>query len=69
MMSTTPTRHGAMPSPALVELIIVSSATDLRAPADHQGAGLVNSLKAVQLAESFNHGSPRGSTLLVNRLA
>jgi hypothetical protein len=57
---------GHAPSPALVEQIIVSSATDLGAPADHQGAGLVNSLKAVQLAESIN-SSPTGSTLLVNK--
>ncbi len=56
-----------MPSPALVERIIVSTATDLGAPADHQGAGLVNTLKAVQLAESINSSSPQGSTLLVNK--
>ena len=59
--------HGNLPSPALVEQIIVSSATDLGAPADHQGAGLVNTLKAVQLAESINSSSPQGSTLLVNK--
>jgi len=57
---------GSLPPPALVEQIIVSSATDLGAPADHQGAGLVNTLKAVQLAQSVNGGSPQGSTLLVN---
>ena len=61
------THHGSLPSPALVEQIIVSTATDLGAPADHQGAGLVNTLKAVQLAESVNGGSPVGSTLLVNK--
>jgi hypothetical protein len=61
------THHGNAPSPALVERIIVSSATDLGAPADHQGAGLVNTLKAVQLAESISSGSPQGSTLLVNK--
>jgi subtilisin family serine protease len=58
--------HGALPSPALVQRIIVSTATDLGAPADHQGAGLVNTLKAVQLAESVN-SSPHGSTLLLNK--
>jgi subtilisin family serine protease len=61
------THGGNSPSPALVEQVIVSSATDLGAPADHQGAGLVNTLKAVQLAESVNGGSPVGSTLLVNK--
>jgi subtilisin family serine protease len=61
------THGGTAPSPALVERIIVSTATDLGAPADHQGAGLVNTLKAVQLAESINSGSPQGSTLLLNK--
>lgn len=61
------THHGAVPSPALIERIIVSSATDLGAPADHQGAGLVNTLKAVQLAESIRSNSRHGRTLLVDR--
>ena len=61
------THHGRLPSPAQVERIIVSTATDLDAPADHQGAGLVNTLKAVQLAESINGGSPHGSTLAVSK--
>ena len=61
------THHGSLPSPALVERIIVSTATDLGAPADHQGAGLVNTLKAVQLAESINGGSPQGNTLYVSK--
>jgi subtilisin family serine protease len=61
------THHGNLPSPALVEQIIVSTATDLGAPADHQGAGLVNTLKAVQLAESVGTSSPQGSTLLANK--
>ena len=61
------THHGTLPSPALVERIIVSTATDLDAPADHQGAGLVNTLKAVQLAESITSGSRQGNTLLVDK--
>jgi subtilisin family serine protease len=63
------THGGVMPSPAMVKQIIVSTATDLGAPADHQGAGLVNTFKAVQLAESINGGSPQGSTLLVHEPA
>ena len=58
--------HGSLPSPALVQRIIVSTATDLHAPADHQGAGLVNTLKAVQLAKSIG-GSPVGKTLLLSK--
>ncbi|HEV2450879.1 MAG TPA: hypothetical protein VGS62_03000 [Streptosporangiaceae bacterium] len=61
--------NGNLPSPALVEKIIVSTATDLGAPADHQGAGLVNTLKAVQLATSIDGGTPTGNTLLVNKTA
>jgi hypothetical protein len=59
---------GTRPSPDLVKRIIVSTATDLSAPADHQGAGLVNTSKAVQLAESIgDSGGTRaaaGRTLL-----
>ena len=67
MSAYAKTHNGNMPSPQLVKQIIVSSAQDLGAPAEHQGAGLVNTLKAVQLAESINGGTPAGNSLLVRQ--
>lgn len=47
------THNGATPSPAIVKEILTSSATDISAPADQQGAGLLNVGAAVDLAKAF----------------
>ena len=54
---------GATPTPAVVKQILLSTATDLGAPATEQGSGLLNSLKAVEQASFRPHRDPVGETL------
>jgi hypothetical protein len=49
------------PSPAVVKQIIMSSARDLYSRADDQGAGLIDALRAVQAARSYNQSSTSSS--------
>jgi hypothetical protein len=60
------THDGRTPAPQQVKQILLSTATDLGAPAQEQGAGLLNSYQAVQLAESYGIARRTGSTLLTS---
>jgi hypothetical protein len=58
--------HGEDPSPALVKQILVSTATDVAAPAEQQGAGLLNVLAAVRAATTYHHPVDKPGALLLN---
>jgi hypothetical protein len=57
---------GATPSPAVVKQIIVSTAQNIDAPADQQGAGMIDAYQAVLAARSFDGSTvkPSGQAIL-----
>ena len=60
---------GTSPTPAMIKRILTSTATDISAPAEQQGAGLLNSYKAVVAAATMpGPGRPAvgGDTLLTS---
>jgi hypothetical protein len=57
---------GSSPAPAVVKKILLSSATDLGTPAQEQGAGLLNSYHAVQLAQSYGKAGKAGQTIVAS---
>jgi hypothetical protein len=59
--------HGTKPIPENVKQILMSSATDLGAPATEQGAGMLNSLKAVEMAASTSAHRTAGQTLKLSK--
>ncbi|HEX5117859.1 MAG TPA: S8 family serine peptidase [Pseudonocardiaceae bacterium] len=65
------THQGAKPTPAMVKQILTSTASDINAPADQQGAGLLDTYAAVRAAQQMpgttltNKGKPSDSNSLV----
>jgi hypothetical protein len=56
--------HGVRPAPRLVRQLLTGTATDLNAPADQQGAGLLNTAAAVRAALALGAAS-KSSTALI----
>ncbi len=58
--------NGDTPSPAVVKQIIVSTAENINAPADQQGAGLIDAYAAVLAAKSYHVSKTTGHALLAS---
>jgi subtilisin family serine protease len=56
--------NGATPSPAVIKQIIVSTAQNINAPADQQGAGLIDAYQAVLAAASDDVSKPKATAIL-----
>jgi hypothetical protein len=57
---------GATPTPAVVKQIIVSTAQNIDAPADQQGAGLIDAYQAVLAARSYHVAKRSGQAILAS---
>ena len=59
-----------LPTPAVVKQIITSTADDIGAPAEQQGAGLIDGYKAVLAAENYkapaSSPKPTGTSTLLS---
>ena len=56
--------NGATPSPTVVKQIIVSTAENINAPGDQQGAGMIDAYAAVLAAKSYHVSKTTGHALL-----
>ncbi|HMD91108.1 MAG TPA: hypothetical protein VKG80_00550, partial [Trebonia sp.] len=57
---------GATPSPAVVKQIIVSTAENIDAAAEQQGAGLIDAYQAVLAARSYHSAKASGQAILAS---
>jgi hypothetical protein len=67
LQSYRDTHGGATPSPALVKQLLTSTSNDLGFPSEEQGAGELDSLKAVQAARSIHGGTPAGHGIVIDQ--